>query len=169
MEKTPHIHLNRTTALLVSFLVSFVIILIDVNTPPPIRLNTLFVVPVLIVAWYNGFRWAFAFSVGLPIVRLLVAVSFEPIVDVAYNITNALHRMLTLGVISYVVARLSMSQLRLRTIEALLPICQNCASIRNAGGEWKPLETYLTQNIGTMRPPTLCPKCARKTNLGEEP
>lgn len=49
-----------------------------------------------------------------------------------------------------------------RRLESLLPICAGCKRIRNAVGEWLPVERYLHDNAGTNFTHGLCPVCLQK-------
>ncbi|MFT3915229.1 MAG: response regulator [Anaeromyxobacteraceae bacterium] len=49
-----------------------------------------------------------------------------------------------------------------RKLEGILPICVFCKNIRDEGGHWHRLETYLTERSGTELSHGLCPECAAR-------
>ena len=156
---------ERNVSLWVPFLLSALIIIIDILTPPQILLSIFFVFPVLIAGWYKGLRWALIFSLTLPLVRLLIATFIEPIWPLSYNIINALDRALVLSLVSFISAELSGSVKRLRAkvevLEGLIPICANCKKIRDQNQEWQPLEKYITERSHTQFSHGICPDCKK--------
>jgi hypothetical protein len=49
-----------------------------------------------------------------------------------------------------------------RTLSGLLPICASCKKIRNDGGDWQKLETYVGQHSNAEFSHSICPECTRK-------
>ena len=47
-------------------------------------------------------------------------------------------------------------------LEAFLPTCANCRSIREPNGSWTPIEEYLADRSETEFGHGICPKCAKK-------
>jgi hypothetical protein len=47
-----------------------------------------------------------------------------------------------------------------KVLEGLLPICSGCKAIRTASGEWRRLESYLSEHSEAKLTHTLCPGCA---------
>lgn len=50
----------------------------------------------------------------------------------------------------------------IKVLEGLLPICSGCKAIRTATGEWRRLESYLSEHSEARLTHTLCPGCAQK-------
>lgn len=48
-----------------------------------------------------------------------------------------------------------------KTIRGLLPICASCKKIRDGGGEWHVLESYITDHSEAVLTHGLCPDCIR--------
>lgn len=50
----------------------------------------------------------------------------------------------------------------IKTLSGLLPICAWCKKIRDDGGYWKQLESYITTRTGAVFSHGVCPECQRK-------
>jgi PAS domain S-box-containing protein len=50
-----------------------------------------------------------------------------------------------------------------KTLRGLLPICASCKKIRDGGGYWNNLETYISRHSDASFTHGLCPDCAIKT------
>jgi hypothetical protein len=50
----------------------------------------------------------------------------------------------------------------IKVLEGLLPICSGCKSIRTESGDWRRLESYLSEHSEVKLTHTLCPGCAQK-------
>jgi CheY-like chemotaxis protein len=51
---------------------------------------------------------------------------------------------------------------QIKTLEGLLPICCYCKGIRDEGGFWQPLESYIKNHSGAELSHGICPACAEK-------
>lgn len=51
---------------------------------------------------------------------------------------------------------------QIQTLSGLLPICAGCKKIRDDGGTWSEVETYVTRRSGASFSHGICPDCARK-------
>jgi len=58
--------------------------------------------------------------------------------------------------------RLRQTAAELKTLKGLLPICAWCKRIRNEGGDWTDLESYITQHSDANFSHGVCPNCASK-------
>jgi hypothetical protein len=59
-------------------------------------------------------------------------------------------------------AELKSATKMLRRLNALLPICANCKSIRDDEGYWSQLEQYFSEHSQVLFSHSLCPDCAQK-------
>ena len=50
-----------------------------------------------------------------------------------------------------------------KTLSGFLPICAGCKRIRDVHGDWKLIETYITERCEVKFSHGLCPNCARNT------
>jgi hypothetical protein len=55
-----------------------------------------------------------------------------------------------------------------RRLSGLLPICAWCKKIRDDGGYWKQVETYLAEHTNASFSHSLCPECAH-AHFGDLP
>jgi len=154
---------NKIVTLSLSVILSLLIIFADVFTAPQLLLSIFFVIPVMIVAWYNGFYIALIFSLLLPLCRFYIAVNIEPIWEIKYSIMNAVSRMLVFSLVSFVTSKLcnSMKQLHqeVKILEGLIPICANCKKIRDEHQQWQPMEKYITERSEVQFTHGICPDC----------
>ncbi len=54
---------------------------------------------------------------------------------------------------------LAQSQQQVETLSGLLPICANCKQIRDAAGQWSPLEHYIEAHSEAEFSHAICPQC----------
>lgn len=50
----------------------------------------------------------------------------------------------------------------MKTLSGLLPICSNCKRIRNDGGYWNQVETYISKHTDAAFTHGMCPDCSEK-------
>ncbi len=60
------------------------------------------------------------------------------------------------------VEALRRAQAEIQVLEGLLPICSQCKKIRDAGGGWTRVETYISRHTNAQFTHSYCPDCARK-------
>jgi PAS domain S-box-containing protein len=51
---------------------------------------------------------------------------------------------------------------RVRSLAGLLPICSSCKKIRDSGGQWNMLESYIENHSQAHFTHSFCPDCARR-------
>lgn len=66
------------------------IYLINVLSPPEIKLALLYLVPVLVVTWYAGVGWGAVFTVVAMVLRLIVELEQQPAATFATSLVNQL-------------------------------------------------------------------------------
>src|SRR5262249_32348794 len=49
-----------------------------------------------------------------------------------------------------------------KQLSGLLPICASCKRIRDSGGNWRQIETYIREHSEAEFSHGICPDCARK-------
>lgn len=143
---------------------------IDFATGKYVMFPILFVVPVMLAAWFSAKRTAYALAALLPLGRFVIASSFEAPDPVFFLALNALIRMAVLGLLAYLVARTARQtkelDQRVRQLEGILPICMICKRIRDDHNEWQQLESYISKHSRANFSHGLCTDCA-KQHYGE--
>lgn len=127
------------------------ILLIDLVTGRYLMFPILFVVPVMLCAWYYGPRLAYVLAVLLPLGRLAIAVGWDAPSPLAYIAWNALIRILVLLLLAFLVARTRALTRELEArVESLVKICAWSRTVEYEG-KWLSFEEYLLRrfNIGT--------------------
>jgi hypothetical protein len=73
--------------------------------------------------------------------------------------------IVVLGLLILYARHLEKALMRIRTLEAYLPICANCKRIREPGADperqesWKELESYIGERTATKFTHGICPEC----------
>ena len=139
---------------------------IDYATGKYVMFPILFVVPVMLAAWFSAKRTAYALAVVLPLGRLAIASLFDKPDPFVFLAINALIRMAVLGLLAFLVARTArqtkeLAQ-RVKQLEGILPICMFCKRIRDGQENWHPLEVYISQHSKANFSHGICADCAKK-------
>jgi len=121
--------------------------LIDLLTGNFLQFPILFVVPVVLSAWYCGRAVACWLAVCLPLGRLIIAAAWEVPSSLEYIVANALIRIAVLLLIAYLVA-LAARQNRLlqRRVDTLVKMCAWTRTVEYQG-EWISFEEYLKRRF----------------------
>ena len=146
--------------------ISLVVVALDYLSGPVIQFPAVFVIPVSLAAWYNGWAWGVALSVVLPLVRL----HFTIILDAPWSFTeaaiNAGIRIAVLAFFAVLVDRVAIQAAalnkRVKVLEGMLPVCAVCKRVRDERETWHPLEQYLLSQPKEQIRHEVCPDCAAK-------
>jgi K+-sensing histidine kinase KdpD len=136
------------------------------------RFPILYILPVMLAAWYGGRTYGFFLAIAMPLLRLwFVYVAGEHIPwSLEESCLNAVIRVLTLTLIAWLTARVAVQhaalQHRVKVLEGLLPICCFCKKIRDSQGDWQPLERYICTHSEAEFTHSICPHCG-KENYGD--
>jgi len=146
--------------------VAGLMLLTDWLTGPYIRFPALFILPVLLAAWNQGFFAAAAIGLGLSLGRLLATDLPGGSETLTSDAINAVLRAFVFTLIAFL-AHLVAAQTRalreeVRQLEGILPICGFCKAIRDEQGRWRKLETYVTEHSQASFTHGLCPECAHQ-------
>jgi len=139
----------------------------DYFSGPFIQFPITYLLPISIISWYNGRRWALLFAVTMPLIRLVFNLVFWTIpwtyVEAS---TNAVIKIFVLSVFAILIDRLSKQARTLATqvdmLEGLLPICSFCKKIRDKENQWQVLEKYISERSDVSFSHGVCPDCARE-------
>jgi hypothetical protein len=122
-----------------------------------------YVIPVSLAAWYSG-RWpALTLAVAMPLAHLVFVRLDDPSVNTLALTTTTVFRGSVIIFMALWFARLSEHERALQhevqVLKGLLPICSFCKSIRNAAGDWEPLERFISKRSETQFSHGVCPSC----------
>ena len=148
----------------------------DVLTGPKTDYPVLYVIPVILAAWYSGWRPAVALALVIPLVHFafLVALWRQPGAMLPLAAMTTLRGVVVIALALWF-ARLAEHERALRhhvqTLEGLLPICSFCKRIRNEAGEWERLESFISGRSDAQFSHAFCPSCWKThyPELGEAP
>jgi hypothetical protein len=124
----------------------------------------LYAVPVALAAWYSD-RWtAITIATAVPIFHIAFVLMMMGRTESAVLLaTMTAARGIVILVMALWFARLAEHERQLLRyvvkLEGLLAICSVCKSIRNEGGAWEPLETFISSRSDADFTHGLCPKC----------
>lgn len=125
----------------------------------------LYAIPVILAAWYSGRLPAAALALGVVAARIAFLTFVWTPPDLAFFIAATIFRGAIVLAIGIWFARLSDYERDIHgyvhRLEGLLSICAFCKGIRNAAGQWEPLETYISTRSEAQFSHGLCPGCGK--------
>lgn len=147
-------------------LVTIGVLGLDYLAGPEIRFPILYVVPVVLAAWYGSWAWSAAIAVVVSVFRLWFELAAgDPQLSVALEINWAV-RACVLLLLAFFVAETSQLtrslQREVKTLRGLLPICAFCKRIRKEDNSWEQIELYVSRRSEAQFSHGLCPDCRRK-------
>ncbi len=126
----------------------------------------LFVIPVMLSAWFVTVRHAFALAIFLPLGRLYIAIFFHHPAPPLFLEMNALIRIGVLSLLAYLVARTARQtkelQHEVKELEGILNICMYCKRIKDEHENWQWIENYIAQHSKADFSHGMCMECAQK-------
>jgi hypothetical protein len=138
------------------------ILLLDYLTGPFIQFPILFVLPVALATATHGPRGGVGVAVVLPLLRLSFFLRWAlPSSWVLEAIYTAVHVAVLTG-FSLLIHRILEQQRAIRVLQGMLPICAFCKKIRDDDGQWRQLESFITERSSARFSHTFCQDCARK-------
>jgi K+-sensing histidine kinase KdpD len=149
-----------------------VMLWIDYLTSTSLHFPVVYVLPVILAAWYSGMWPAVGLAIAVPLFRLLVLVMPQtPPVDMGSLILATAFRGVVIVFIALWFARLAdlerALERRVKVLEGLVPICSHCKNIRNETGEWERLEKYISRCSEAEFSHGICPACSEKHYASE--
>lgn len=136
------------------------ILLLDCWTGPFLAFSVVFVLPVVLSAWFCGARLAYGLAVFLSVGRTLIAVFLDPPTSLHVLAVEGLTHITVLSLLAFLVARTVRQEKELKVLRGLLPICMFCKRIRDEHGGWQRLEVYIAEHSEAAFTHGLCPDCA---------
>lgn len=138
----------------------------DYATGPRIHFPILYLLPVALAARGTGRGLGLCLAAAMPLVRLAFHIPWGEPWSPWEEGGNAAITALVLGGFAHL-AHMNAIQTRalereVRVLEGLLPICSFCKKIRDADGNWQPLERYIGERSEARFSHGVCPGCARE-------
>jgi K+-sensing histidine kinase KdpD len=138
---------------------------IDHLTSQSVNFPVVYVIPIILAAWYSG-KWpAVALAIAVPLFRLwFLVMPNRPAQGMgALALATALRGAVIIFLALWF-ARLAeferSLERRVRVLEGLLPVCAFCKNIRNDAGEWERMEAYISRRSEAEFSHGICPSCA---------
>ncbi|HMD69495.1 MAG TPA: hypothetical protein VKF42_11490 [Chitinivibrionales bacterium] len=153
---------NRFAIVFGATVFSTLILWVDLEAGPFIRLPILFALPVIAVSWYGGLVAGESLAIGLLLVRLLLEANIPKPWMFEDSIINTAILLLTLSLISFLVYYTNRQRMRIKILQGFLPICSFCKRIRTKEGKWEQMESYITRHSQAEFSHGLCPQCTEK-------
>jgi len=138
------------------------ILLLDLFTGRFLLFPILFVIPVVLAAWFRSPRLAYSLAVLLPIGRLVIAAFVDTPSPLPYVIANGLIRVAVLVFIAFLVNRTASQTKELQQrVGSLITICAWSRTVEYQG-EWISFEQYLLRRFNINTSHGLSPEEAKK-------
>ena len=124
-----------------------VILLLDVFTGRFLLFPILFVVPVVLSAWFCSARLAYSLAVLLPVGRFFIAAFWELPSPIPYIAANAVTRIALLVLLAFLVSRTARQTKELEQhIGTLMKVCAWSRTVEYQG-EWISFEEYMRRRF----------------------
>lgn len=142
-------------------LASIVILLIDFLTGPFIQFPILFVVPVAIATMAQGLIGGLIAAVLLPLARLSFFLRWDLPASWVMEWVDTLIDVIILSAFAATIHQIVQQQRQIKVLEGMLPICGFCKRIRDHEGEWRSLETFISERSRAQFSHTFCEQCGK--------
>jgi len=145
------------------------IIVLDYLTGPAVRFPAFYALPIMLFAWYDGFRWGVVSSVLVLGVRFSMEQFIWPNVpwSMQDSLANMLSNLAMVTVMTWFASRAGMLTRQVRLLAGLLPICANCHNLRTEQNRWIRLEEFFEQRTEAIFSHGICPACEQKFDDGD--
>lgn len=142
------------------------ILLLDLLTGRFLMFPILFVIPVVLPAWFGQRRLACALAVALPLGRLAIAALVEKPSGAGFAVANAAVRIAVLVLVALLVDRVARLTAELRRrVDAMVTVCAWSKTVEHRG-EWLSFEEYLQRRFGVAITHGMSPAEAERVLAG---
>lgn len=142
------------------------ILVADFVSGQDIHLPILYLIPLLVAAYFEGLWAGAVVAVVLPFVRWIFHFHWE---DAIPSLEAAINSALLVAVLVFIVFLVDKSarqerelNRRMNALEGLVPICSGCKKIRREDGEYEPVEKYVSERSDAVFSHGMCPECIKK-------
>ena len=139
---------------------------LDLFMGPYIVFPITFIIPVAVSAWFCRSYYACFLAIIQPLIRLGFPFSWQTPWNVTDAIINTVIRIAVLLFFAYLISRTARQTRelarRVNLLEGILPICSLCKKIRDARGDWQPVEIYVSNRSEALFSQSLCPDCLKR-------
>lgn len=138
---------------------------VDFLTGPYFQFPSVYILFVVLGAWFNGLGTGLMMALVLPFTRVaLMEFYWDAPWDPPIFVATALTRAAAWSLLAWMTARLAHHERNLRaeveTLISLLPVCADCHQIRATDDTWQRLDVYAAQHTSHFSR-GLCPTCLR--------
>ena len=148
------------------FILAIIVLLIDYWSGPLIRFPILYLLPIVLVAWFNRLRWGLAFAVVMPLIHLSFTKFWVTPFRLVDAMINTCIRIIVFIGFAYLINKVAIQKRELekevQTLRGILPICSFCKKIRNQDGIWEPVESFVMKRSDAEFSHGICPECCKK-------
>jgi diguanylate cyclase (GGDEF)-like protein len=125
------------------------VFVLNVRTPPDLRLGVLFVIPVLLAAWHDGLGWGIALALGTAVLRFSIGIDQLPLTaSLELRIVNEAAYLVVVGVAIAGLSQLRRTQGQLELLATHDPL----TDVLNARSFSRELAQELSRNRRYGRP-----------------
>ena len=146
-------------------LLSIGVIVFDYFTGPFVHITIFFLFPIILVTWFNGWRWGLIFACCLSFIRLFFYFVWPVPWSTLETLVNTGIRLTIFSVAVLLVDREVKRRALLREVKilrGLLPICSFCKRIRRGDNTWVAVEEYLLEHSAAEFSHGFCPDCSEE-------
>lgn len=141
-------------------------LVVDFFIGPHIVFPVLFILPVIVSAWYCRPHYAYFLAIVQPLIRFGFQFYWPIRSTVSDSIINTAIRVIVFLLFAYFVNRAArqtreMTE-RVNLLEGILPICNLCKKIQDEHGDWQPVEVYVSNRSAASFNQSLCPDCLKR-------
>lgn len=139
-------------------------LIVDFASGPHLQVPILLILPVVLSAWYRSVAEAWGLAFGLNLVHFGFHFFWANETPLEIAGINSVIFAMVVVIVAFLVNRAScqtrLLRERVKTLEGFLSICAFCKDVRDDGGEWSRIESYIGARTPARFTHTFCPKCA---------
>lgn len=155
-----------------SLVLALAIVALDYWTSPLVEFPGLIILPLVLAAWYGGYRWGLPMT-ALPFAHVINLQFVDPSPDLFLALLTSTVRAVVLVPIVMWISSAGEAHRALKNevemLEGLLPICSYCKRIRDDGGEWQALEKYIGDRSAATFTHGVCETCLEQELAASPP